>query len=82
MIDNNNIVLITDSDIIAKSVLAKLILLRENDKISVCSVHNAKSVIKNSTFSVALLVKTAEYSDDEILKIITSIKSETLLKVS
>ena len=48
MIDNNNIVLITDSDIIAKSVLAKLILLRENDKISVCSVHNAKSVIKNS----------------------------------
>ena len=75
MIDNNNIILITDSDDIAKSVLAKLILLRENDNISVCSVHNAKSVIKNSTFGVALLVKTAEDSDDEILKIITSIKS-------
>lgn len=74
MIDNNNIVLITESDEVAKSVLNKLVLLRGNDKISVCSLHNLKSVIKNSTFSVAILVKSPDETEEDILKYISTIK--------
>lgn len=74
MIDNNNIVLITESDEVAKSVLNKLVLLRGNDKISVCSLLNLKSVIKNSTFSVAILVKSPDETEEEILKYISTIK--------
>ena len=74
MIDNNNIVLITESDEVAKSVLNKLVLLRGNDKISVCSLLNLKSVIKNSTFSVAILVKFPDETEEDILKYISTIK--------
>ncbi len=74
MIDNNNIVLITESDEVAKSVLTKLVLLRGNDKISVCPLHNLKSAIKNSTFSVAILVKTPDETEEDILKYISTIK--------
>lgn len=74
MIDNNNIVLITESDEVAKSVLNKLVLLRGNDKISVCSLLNLKSVIKNSTFSVAILVKSPDETEEDILKYISTIK--------
>ena len=72
MIDNNNIVLISDSDSVAKSVLEKLVLLRKNDNIRTCSYGNIKSALKDSLFSLAILVE----DDDEnsTLKLINNIK--------
>lgn len=73
MIDNNNIILITDNDNIAKSVLKKLILLRDNDNISVCSAQNLKQVLKNSTYCVAFIVQENE-NEETIIKLINSVK--------
>lgn len=74
MSDNNNIILVTNSDMVAKSVLTKLVLLRENDKISTCSFSQVKNVIKNATCTVMLIVKTHDDSDDEVLRAIKTIK--------
>ena len=46
MIDNNNILLITDYEDIAKVMLQKLVLLREKDSITVCNSKNAKKILK------------------------------------
>lgn len=76
MIDNNNIILITDNDDNAKLVLGKLILLRGNDKITVCKVPDAKNAVKNSLYSVAVIIQAPENDDTEILKLIKALKQE------
>ena len=72
MIDNNNILLVTDYEEVAKSVLEKLILLRESDSISVCNVRSVKKMLENSLYSVVLLHETDD--DDYTLKLISTIK--------
>lgn len=42
MIDSNNILLVTDYEEVAKTIIKKLVLLRNNDNITVCSRKNAK----------------------------------------
>ena len=72
MIDNNNILLITDYEEVAKSILEKIILLRENDCITVCNVKNTKKILQNSLYSIVILheTDTPEYTN----KLITTIK--------
>ena len=72
MIDSNNILLITDYEEIAKSVLEKLILLRSNDHITVCNTKNTKKILENSLYYVVIL---HELEDNALtLKMIKNIK--------
>lgn len=73
MPDNNNILLITDEDETAKLVLSKLILLRDNDKISVCGTQKLKKTLENSLCCVVIVHENIE-SPDLTLKIISTIK--------
>ena len=72
MIDSNNILLITDYEEIAKSVLEKLVLLRGNDSITVCAAKNLKKVLENSLYSVIILHEDMENSST--IKMINNIK--------
>ena len=45
MIDSNNILLITDYEEVATSILKKLVLLRKNDNISVTNIKNLKKTL-------------------------------------
>lgn len=56
----NNILLIADDENIVNSVLNKLVLLRENDKITVCSIKDAKKIFDNSVYSVVILQENQE----------------------
>ncbi|MBQ8459075.1 hypothetical protein IJ541_03110 [bacterium] len=72
MIDSNNILLITDSEDVAKNVTEKLVLLRNNDSITVSEVKNYKKTLENSLYCVVLL---HEDEDSNVtLKIINNIK--------
>lgn len=73
MIDYNNILLITNSDDVSKLVLSKLVLLRFNDKISVCDTQNYKSIITNSMYNVVIIHECETVS--ETLKLISNIKN-------
>lgn len=73
MIDNNNILLITDYEDIAKVMLQKLILLREKDSITVCNSKNAKKNIENSLCCLAILHEIPD-NHDATLRLIKSIK--------
>ena len=73
MIDNNNILLITDNSDVIKLITEKLVLLRSNDKISVCKPNGIKKVLTNSLYSVIILHQSD--SDDETLKYISNIKT-------
>lgn len=55
MTNHNNILLVTDYEKIAKSILEKLVLLRENDSITVCSTKNAKKILENSLYCIVIL---------------------------
>ena len=57
MIDNNNIILITDNPETEKIVLEKLVLLRKNDNIRTCTYSNIKNALKESLFSLVILVE-------------------------
>ena len=72
MMDNNNILLITDYEDIAKSVLEKLVLLRENDQITVCNVKNTRKALLNSLYSIVILHETDE--PEYTIKLISTIK--------
>lgn len=72
MVDNNNILLITDYEEIAKTVLEKLVLLRSNDHITVCNSKNAKKILENSLYYVVILQEQED--KDATIKIINSIK--------
>ena len=68
----NNILLITDNKDIQKLVSRKLILLRENDKISISTFKEAKKNIENSNHSVIIIHNDRD--DNSILKLIKFIK--------
>lgn len=73
MVDNNNILLVTDYEDIAKLVLEKLVLLRENDGITVCNSKNLKKQLENSLCSVVILHEN-EGSNVATLRLISTIK--------
>ena len=72
MADNNRIVLITDNDENAKSVLEKLVLLRNTDNITIYPYHNLKNTLKDSVFNLAILVEDED--EESTLKLINNIK--------
>lgn len=72
MIDSNNILLITESEEIAKNTLQKLVLLRNNDSITVTGYQNLKKTLENSIYSVIILHETD--NDNTTIKLINNIK--------
>ena len=94
MIDNNNIILITDNPETEKIVLEKLVLLRKNDNIRTCTYSNIKNALKESLFSLVILVEdedvdlTLKYvktikqvnPDVEVLLVLNKINLELILK--
>ena len=74
MIDNNNILLITDDEETAAIIARKLVLLRNNDKISVCPTSEAKRVIRNSLYKVIIIHDTGD--PEYTIKLISAIKAE------
>lgn len=72
MIDSNNILLITDYEDIAKTIIKKLVLLRNNDNITVCSQKNAKKILEKSLHCVVILHESD--SETSTLKMISNIK--------
>lgn len=94
MIDSNNILLITDYENVATSILKKLVLLRKNDKITVTDTKNLKKALENSLYCVVILheleyenstikainnIKEAK-PDSEILLLLNDINAELILK--
>lgn len=94
MIDNNNIILITDNSETEKIVLEKLVLLRKNDNIRTCTYSNIKNALRESLFSLVILVEdedvdlTLKYvktikqvnPDVEVLLVLNKINLELILK--
>ena len=94
MIDNNNIILITDNSETEKIVLEKLVLLRKNDNIRTCTYSNIKNALRESLFSLVILVEdedvdlTLKYvktikqvnQDVEVLLVLNKINLELILK--
>ena len=74
MIDNHNILLITDYDEIAKNILEKLVLLRANDNITVCDTKSFKKIIENSMYYVIILHENED--KDSTIKLIKQIKKQ------
>ena len=76
MVDNNSIVLITDNDEIAKSVLEKLVLLRNNDNIILLILNqiNPELILKayDSGIYDYLLITADNY--DYMIKAVNSFK--------
>jgi hypothetical protein len=73
VIDNNNILLITDNEEVAKAITEKLVLLRSSDNISVTKPNNYKKAIEKSIYSVIFLHELED--NDSTLKLISNIKS-------
>ncbi len=72
MTDNNNILLVTDYEETAQAILEKLVLLRDNDKITVCESKNAKKLLEKSLHCVVIL---HEFDDNnDTIKMINSLK--------
>ncbi len=72
MIDSNNILLITDYEETAKTMLEKLVLLRENDSITVCSSKDVKKILENSLYYIVILHELDTQS--ATIKMINTIK--------
>lgn len=51
----DNILLITDDDEVAESILSKLVLLRESDSIAVCNYEMSRNILKNSGVSIVII---------------------------
>ena len=71
--DNNNILLIPDYEEIAKLVLEKLILLRDNDRITACNSQKIKKTLENSLCCIVILHENSE-NPNVTIKLISTIK--------
>ena len=95
MIENNNILLISEDENATELILNKLVLLRDNDKITKCNCKETKKALQNSLYCVVLLyadikeqesifktIKTIKETkpDSEIILIPNDINSELILK--
>ncbi len=72
MADNNNILLVTDNEEIAGTILNKLVLLRNNDSITVCNTKNAKKILEHSMHCVVIFHELEDNSST--IKMIHSLK--------
>jgi len=73
MIDNNNILLVTDSNDVAKLITDKLVLLRKNDCITICDYSNIKKALNKSLYCVVILHQSE--TEEETIKAIENIKN-------
>lgn len=95
MIENNNILLISEDEEVTELILNKLVLLRDNDKITTCNYKETKKALQNSLYCVVLLytdikeqelifktIKTIKETkaDTEIILIPNDINTELILK--
>lgn len=95
MIENNNILLISEDENATELILNKLVLLRDNDKITKCNCKETKKALQNSLYCVVLLyadikeqesifktIKTIKETkpDSEIILIQNDINTELILK--
>lgn len=95
MIENNNILLISEDENATELILNKLVLLRANDKITKCNCKETKKALQNSLYCVVLLyadikeqelifktIKTIKETkpDSEIILIPNDINTELILK--
>lgn len=95
MIENNNILLISEDENATELILNKLVLLRDNDKITKCNCKETKKALQNSLYWVVLLyadikeqelifktIKTIKETkpDSEIILIPNDINTELILK--
>lgn len=95
MIENNNILLISEDENATELILNKLVLLRDNDKITKCNCKETKKTLQNSLYCVVLLyadikeqesifktIKTIKETkpDSEIILIPNDINTELILK--
>lgn len=95
MIENNNILLISEDENTTELILNKLVLLRDNDKITKCNCKETKKALQNSLYCVVLLyadikeqelifktIKTIKETkpDSEIILIPNDINTELILK--
>lgn len=95
MIENNNILLISEDENATELILNKLVLLRDNDKITKCNCKETKKALQNSLYCVVLLyadikeqesifktIKTIKEikPDSEIILIPNDINTELILK--
>lgn len=95
MINNNNILLISENAEATELILNKLVLLRDNDKITKCNCKETKKALQNSLYCVVLLyadikeqesifktIKTIKETkpDSEIILIPNDINTELILK--
>ena len=70
----DNILLITEDENVAESVLSKLVLLRESDSIAVCDYKTSLKALQNSCVSVVILHEKAE--KEQTINYINAIKSD------
>lgn len=87
----DNILLITDEEEVAQSVLSKLVLLRESDSIAVCDYKSARRVLKTPSISVVIvhecdnrektlnLLKEIKSPDYEIILLVNSYDQKFIL---
>ena len=95
MIENNNILLISEDENATELILNKLVLLRDNDKITKCNCKETKKALQNSLYCIVLLhadikeqelifktIKTIKETkpDSEIILIPNDINTELILK--
>lgn len=95
MIENNNILLISEEENATELILNKLVLLRDNDKITKCNYKETKKALQNSLYCVVLLyadikeqelifktIKTIKETkpDSEIILIPNDVNTELILK--
>ncbi len=74
MIENNNILLISEDENATELILNKLVLLRDNDKITKCNCKETKKALQNSLYCVVLLY--ADIKEQELIfKTIKTIKA-------
>ena len=95
MIENNNILLISEDENATELILNKLVLWLDNDKITKCNCKETKKALQNSLYCVVLLyadikeqesifktIKTIKETkpDSEIILIPNDINTELILK--
>lgn len=73
MVENSNILLISEEDDVTELILKKLVLLRDNDKIKTSDYKEAKKILQNSLCYVVLLY-ISENEQEQVIKLINSIK--------
>lgn len=73
MIENNNILLISEDENATELILNKLVLLRDNDKITKCNCKETKKALQNSLYCVVLLYADIK-EQESIFKTIKTIK--------